>query len=78
MKWETAVNNTKILDRESNLEVTVFSLLQIYAFLYSVLKARFLLNHQSFLQDMTSSFSSRLPFSTSFFFAFSKTNRSLH
>lgn len=42
------------------------------------LKARFLLNYQSLLQDVTSSFSSGLPFSISFLYAFSKTDRSLH
>lgn len=40
-----------------------------------LLKARFLLKHQSFLQDVRSSFSSRLPFPISFLLAFSKTNR---
>lgn len=47
-------------------------------FYIHLLKASFLLNYQSFLQDVTSSFSSRLPFSISFFFAFSQTDRSVH
>lgn len=64
--------------KKATLKSQHFIYFRFMCFYIHSLKARFLLNHQSFLQDVTSSFSSRLPFSISVFFAFSKADRSLH